>query len=233
MASGPTRAPGGASEFTPRQWLLLATPVVLVATMYLTFHALVDRFGYAVGFSLAMICYWVVWCLGVPLAVLGPAECLDLFREASPLSVPRPRLAALALLWPLPFPLLFTFLPRIGEASVAVIVVSIAVGVAVGVSEELLWRGAYVRRFPESRAFGYLFPAVAFGLWHLVPASVHAVPFPGAPYSFVLYALALGLSYGYYAFQTGSIRWCTVSHVVHDSLGLAGFTFVALLELGV
>ena len=217
--------------FTTRQWVLLATPLVLTASMYVVFETLVARFGYAIGFSLAMLGYWVVWCLALPLALLGPREVVDLFRESTPRFGDRPRRTLLLLCWPLPFPLVFTFLPRLDDATLGVVLVSVAVGVVVGVSEEVLWRGTYVRVFPESRALGYVFPAVLFGLWHLAPNAVHETPFPGAPYSFVLYALALGLSYGYYAFETGSIRWCTVAHAVHDSLGLSGVTFVVLVDL--
>ena len=199
--------------------------------MYFVFNGLVSRFGYSLGFSLGMIVYWTVWCIALPLALLGPSEFIDMFRETKPRFGERPRATLLLLLWPIPFPLVFIFLPRIGDATMTIIFVSITVGIAVGVAEEVFWRGTYVRIFPHSLVFGYLFPAVLFGLWHLAPASIHEVPYPGSPYSFVLYAIALGLSYGYYAFQTGSIRWATVSHVVHDSLGMAGFTFIVLVEL--
>ena len=218
-------------EFTFRQWILLVTPFVLIASMYFLFNGLVSRFGYSLGFSLGMIVYWVLWCIALPLALLGPGEFVDLFREAKPRLGGRPRLMMVLLLWPLPFPLLFRFLPRIGDATVMIILVSIAVGIAIGITEEILWRGTYVRLFPTSLTLGFLFPAILFGLWHLAPASIHEIPFPGAPYSFVLYALVLGLSYGYYAFHTGSIRWCTVSHIVHDSLGMAGATFIVLVEV--
>lgn len=231
MGSGTGTALDGFAELTPRQWVLLVTPFVLVGSMYVAFDALVSRFGHSLGFGLGMIVYWVAWCFGLPFALLGPGEFVDLFRDADPSLGTRPRVTALLLLWPIPFPLAFTFLPRIREATIEVVLASIAVGIAVGVAEEVLWRGTYARLFADSAVLGYLFPATLFGLWHLAPQSVHADPYPGAPYSFVLYALALGLSYGYYAFQTGSIRWCTVSHVVHDSLGMAGFTFVALGEL--
>ena len=222
---------GDRTDLRYRQWILLGTPFALIASMYVVFNGLVARYGYAMGFSLGMIVYWVVWCIALPLALLGPREFVDLFREAKPRLGDRPRLTLVLLLWPIPFPLLFRFLPRIDEATVTIILVSIAVGIAIGITEEILWRGTYVRLFPTSLTLGYLFPAVLFGLWHLAPASIHEVPFPGAPYSFVLYALVLGLSYGYYAFQTKSIRWCTVSHIVHDSLGMAGFTFIVLVEV--
>lgn len=231
MRSGVWSVLDDVPALTLRQSILVVVPFVLIASMYVVFNGFVARFGYSLGFSLGMIVYWVVWCIVLPLALLGPREFTDLFREAKPRLGDRPRLTLLLVLWPLPFPLIFRFLPRIDDATVTIILVSIAVGIAIGVTEEILWRGTYVRLFPGSLTLGYLFPAVLFGLWHLAPASIHEVPFPGAPYSFVLYALALGLSYGYYAFQTGSIRWCTVSHIVHDSLGMAGFTFIVLVEL--
>lgn len=213
-----------------RRAIVLASPLVLLASMYVVFGVLVERFGYSLGFSLAMVAYMIGWCLLLPTILLGRRGVLDLFRETTPKLGNRPRLTLLLILWPIPFPLLFIFLPRIGEATFSIVLVSVAVGLAIGISEELLWRGTFVRLFPQSLALGYLYPAVWFALWHLAPQSVHEVGFPGAPYSFILYALALGLSYGYYAFRTGSIRWCTVSHAIHDSLGLAGFTFIALVQ---
>ncbi|SEP03747.1 CAAX protease self-immunity [Halogranum amylolyticum] len=78
---------------------------------------------------------------------------------------------------------------------------------------------------------GLLYPATWFDLWHFAPQAVLTSEFPGAPYSFVLYAILLGLSYGYYSWVTGSIRWGTVSHIVQDSLGLAGGTFLAGMGL--
>ena len=54
----------------------------------------------------------------------------------------------------------------------------------------------------------------------LAPQLVRPNAQPGGMAAFLIYAFALGLTYAYYARKTGSIRWCTVSHVVHDSLGL-------------
>jgi membrane protease YdiL (CAAX protease family) len=48
---------------------------------------------------------------------------------------------------------------------------------------------------------------------------------PGGLYTFVGYAVLLGLAYAYYARKTGSIRWCTISHVFHDSLGLGALAY--------
>jgi membrane protease YdiL (CAAX protease family) len=68
-----------------------------------------------------------------------------------------------------------------------------------------------------------------FGLWHVAPQSVRTSSLPGGVASFVLYATVLGLLYAYYARHTGSIRWCTVSHCIHDALGLGAFVYSAWL----
>ena len=44
--------------------------------------------------------------------------------------------------------------------------------------------------------------------------------------SFTAYSILLGLSYAYYARRARSIFWCTVSHCVHDALGLGGFVYM-------
>ena len=55
------------------------------------------------------------------------------------------------------------------------------------------------------------------------------IPCVRSALSFTAYSVALGLSYAYCARQTGSIRWCTVSHCIHDALGLGAFAFSSWL----
>jgi membrane protease YdiL (CAAX protease family) len=43
------------------------------------------------------------------------------------------------------------------------IAVSILLGVVVGVTEELLWRGVYVRLFPDNLWLNTIYPSVMFG----------------------------------------------------------------------
>jgi membrane protease YdiL (CAAX protease family) len=230
MVRGASLASVRSRDLSARQWTLVVTPPALLTTMYLTFDRFVALFGFPRGYVYAFVVYWVGWCIVLPVALLGPTGVIDRFGEPNPRLGPRPRKTALLLLWPIAFPLVFVFVPQMGDATLVDLVASVLVGLVIGVTEEVLWRGTYVSLFPENDLLGYYYPAIWFGLWHFAPQSAHTSAFPGAPYSFVLYALALGLSYGYYAYRTGSIRWCTVSHVVHDSLGLAGPTFLLLAQ---
>lgn len=156
--------------------MILAVPVVLIATMYAAFQGFDALFGFPLGYLMA-----------------------------------------------------FVFIPKFADAYIPIIAVSILIGMVIGVTEELLWRGGYVRLFPEDIWLNTVYPSVMFGLWHIAPQSVQTSTLPGGAASFVLYALVLGLSYAYYARKTGSIRWCTVLYCIHDALGLGAFVYSAWL----
>lgn len=47
--------------------------------------------------------------------------------------------------------------------------------------------------------------------------------------TFAVYSLLLGLSLGYYSWQTESIRWATIVHVVDAALALPGFAWLGIL----
>lgn len=219
-------------EWTGRQWLALAVPPLLTATMFLTFRQGVAWFGHPAGYLFAFLVYWVVWCLLLPAILLeGWRNVLGLFdpTKARPAPSGVSWKTTLLLLWPLLFPLFFRFLPQLSELNTPVLVISIVLGLAIGVTEEILWRGVYIRLFPGSVSLNTIYPSIMFALWHIAPQSVHANPSPGGVASFVFYALILGLSYATHARKSGSIRGCTVSHCLHDILGLGGFAYAAWL----
>ena len=213
-------------SLTGKQKAMLAAPPVLVVTMYIAFQQLTAQLGFPLGYLVAFSLYWVVWCLALPIAVLGPRRVVALFQPGDS------RFAQLGiriqsiLWWPIVFPLSFAFLPRIAAASISVVLASVAVGVIIGVTEELLWRGVYVTLFADNILLNTIYPSVAFGLWHLCPLSALPSRYPGGAVSFAAYSIALGLSYAHYARRTRSILWCTVSHCIHDSLGLGGFAYI-------
>jgi hypothetical protein len=42
------------------------------------------------------------------------------------------------------FPLMLTFVPRVGTAGPRIVIVSVVPGLVIGAAEELLWRGVYI-----------------------------------------------------------------------------------------
>ncbi len=217
-------------EFKKKQRIMLFTPIVLILTMYAAFRGLVAILGFPLGYFVAFLIYWIGWCIVLPMFVLnGPYGVLDLFRETKP-RFGKPAWKTLALLlWPLPFPILFRFLPKLADANLSIILVSIIIGVVTGITEEILWRGVYVKIFPNHIWLNYIYPSIGFAVWHICPQSVLPNPSFGGVTSFIFFALLLGLSWGYYARKTGSIRWCTILHCIHDSFGLGAFVYAIWL----
>ena len=214
---------------TGRRALVLLVPVALVLTMYGIFHAFTRVFGLPLGYLLSFVIYWLGWCGIVPMIVLGRRGVVELF-EAGERRFRQLGLRVHVLLWlPLVFPFLFAFVPRLRAAGAPVLFVSIGLGIVIGITEEILWRGLYVRLFPENVWANTVYPSIAFGLWHLCPLSVLPSRYPGGPLLFLLYSVILGACYATAARTTRSIRWVAVSHTVHDTLGLGAFAYAAWL----
>ena len=116
------------------------------------------------------------------------------------------------------------FRKRIQTASLTILVASALYALANGSLEEILWRGTYVSVFPDDWFFGYLYPAIWFGLWHISPQVVYPSPMGSLP--FALMAILLGLVWGFIAMTTGSILWVVVAHVLLNFAGLTGFSFL-------
>ncbi|HDQ06432.1 MAG TPA: CPBP family intramembrane metalloprotease [Candidatus Bathyarchaeota archaeon] len=217
------------SSFSWKQWTVIAAPVVLVLSMILAFQGFTVLLGSSLGYFSGFLLYWIGWCLVLPIIILKPRGILELFRESEKPFGTRPWLTAFITFWPIILPLSTYFLPNILKASAEVIILSIVIGVIIGVTEEILWRGVYIKVFPENIWLRYIYPSIGFALWHIAPQSVRPSAVPGGAIAFVLVSLFLGLSWGYYAHKTDSIRWCTVAHVINDSFGLAGFAWLTIL----
>lgn len=207
----------------------LLTPLLLLASMLWIFQAFTRRAGYPGGYLLAFVVYWLFWCLLVPVLLLGGIGPLFKLFRPFPSFWSLSWQTHLALWWPLIFPLSFMFLPRIRRANASILLVSILLGIVIGVTEESLWRGVYMALFPETLWLNLFYPSLLFALWHLAPQRVLPNRLPGGAFSFVTYALVLGLTYGASVLLTGSIAWSTIAHIVHDTLGLGGFAYASWL----
>ena len=212
-----------------RKGLALLLPIILLGSMYWLFHVLTHRYGYPLGYLLSIVIYWLFWCTFVPLFLLGGRKAIiELFH-------PFPALGGLtwkthvALWWPICFPLSFIFIPRVAKARPSVLVISLMLGIVIGLTEEILWRGVYMTLFPGNLWLNLIYPSIMFGLWHLAPQSVVVNRMPGGSISFVVYAILLGVTYAVSVNQTRSIAWGTISHIMHDSLGLGGLTYMVWL----
>jgi uncharacterized protein len=215
--------------FSNRQWILLAAPLVLTASMLAAYIGLDVLFGYPLGYLAAFGLYWFIWCIFFPVLVLGGLRPLiDLFRPF-PAFHKLDWKTHLLLWWPIVFPLFFAFLPRLDRINMPILIGSLLLGVIIGVTEEIFWRGLFIRFFPNRTWLNVIYPSLLFGIWHVAPLAVRPSSMPGGVYSFVFYAVILGVSYALAARRTNSIAWCTISHIGHDVLGLGALAYAVWL----
>lgn len=214
-------------KFSLRQWSMIATPILLIISMWTIFINFSLYFGLQKGYLFSFIIYWVFWCFLIPLFSLkGLKPLIGLFKASIPRFGDRPDLTLSLLLWPIIITIFFGFIPQLGKLSFSILIVSILLGFVNGFTEEILWRGVYVAMFPDNVWLNYIYPSVTFALWHICPISVIVTRFAGGIYSYLFAALLFGLSWGFYARKTGSIRWCAISHAIRDSLGIGGLIYV-------
>jgi membrane protease YdiL (CAAX protease family) len=193
--------------------LPVAVPLAMVATFHVTRDRLGDQWGYVAGFGV----YWAT-CAGLSVALLGRRRIRHLFRDAHP-RLGKPAAMGLALLaWPVAGAIATRFIPEVGGATPAMLGTIVGVAVANALLEEILWRGVYITLWPHNPWLGWLWPAVGFAAWHFAPQVIH--PSSMGSSVFVLASLVLGLSWGWVAFRTGSLRLVSISHVLTDGSGI-------------
>jgi uncharacterized protein len=201
----------------------LAAPAVLPLAMTAVFKVAADRWGPHAGYLAGFGVYWAS-CAVLSIGILGRKRIAALFGAARPpLGIPAAAGAAVLLLWPMAGAVATRFVPELGGASAAMVATALSVAVVNAACEELLWRGVYISLWPSNPWLGWLWPAVGFGAWHLAPQVVH--PSALGPVAYVVAAMALGLSWGWVAWRTKSLRWVAASHVLTDGSGIRNALF--------
>jgi membrane protease YdiL (CAAX protease family) len=203
-----------------RKFALLVAPWLLLASTMSVFRRLAARFGPKRGYFGGFLFYWIVWCLLLPMWILGPRRLPALFQaKVTPSRHPnRSDLLLLAVPPAVGYSLAF---PRaLAQANKKIVLTSAVQALVNASAEELLWRGTYMAVFPENPALGYLYPTLGFAMWHYAPQVVFPSRYPGGATSFVVSAGLFGLLWGHLASRNGSIRWSTISHILLDFSGL-------------
>jgi membrane protease YdiL (CAAX protease family) len=203
---------------------MLGAPLALIVTMRFVFKSSSSTLGYPLGYLFAFAVNWVFWCGLLPVAVVGRRGIATLFARGDTARA-RDEMTLALVAWPIAFPLICRFVPRVSQAGFGVLALSVCLGIVTGVAEEVLWRGAYLRLVPHRLCWSSVYPSLAFGIWHMAPLSVLPTHYPGGAAGFVVYSCLLGFSYSTVARRTQSIRWVVISHCVHDVLGLGGYAY--------
>ena len=213
---------GPRASLDGRRLVALALPVAVPVAMTAVFGNANERLGPRGGYLAGFGVYWAT-CGAISFAVLGRRRARQVFRDTRP-RLGRPAvLGAVLLLWPPAGAIATRMVPGLGDATPAMVATAVSVALVNAVLEELMWRGVYVTLWPGNPWLGWIWPAIGFGAWHIAPQAIH--PSALGPLVYVVSATALGLSWGWVAWRTGSIRWVTVSHCVTDASGIRNALF--------
>lgn len=202
-----------------RRGAVLAAPAVVPASMAVLFQGLSRRLSPRAAYNVGFTSYWLVWCMGFPIWILGP-------RRAARLLIRGQRPSAsetLLLLLPVAGAVSTELLPNRKKIDMPVALVMAATGVINGTGEELLWRGLFLELFPNDPLRGLLWPLVGFSLWHLAPQMI--LPSRLGRWPFLLGAALVGSASAFSAWRSGGLKNCLAPHVATDSCGVTAARF--------
>jgi membrane protease YdiL (CAAX protease family) len=205
-----------------RKTFLTILPILLLASTALVFSTGAYWLGKAWGYALGFVFYNGFWCILVPLWLLGGSGFRSLFKETAPLFQKKH--------WWLILLQLSTTAGALGMLSahdlvntpLALALIAIPVALVTGTCEEILWRGVYVKTFPNHLFWGLIYPSLGFAIWHLSPQLVYPASMPGGMFAFAGLTFFLGFCYGLVAYKTGSCKWTAISHSLNGILDIGG-----------
>lgn len=209
----------------PQKTLLVLAPALVlsqVALFQLFVHLLGDTWGYLLGY----VIYWVIWC--IPVSILFLKKSLSSMWRFPKVTTNK------AAYWVatsfVALPALATGLAVFPQyapfAGLEVVLLALLFAVINAPLEELLWRGVFTSVFPKRLFWGYLYPAICFGAWHLAPALARESGMEGGILSFVGGALFMGILWGGYAYRYKTVLPSTVSHLLTNFFAFTGFLYV-------
>jgi membrane protease YdiL (CAAX protease family) len=189
-----------------KQQIAIAALPMLVLMMLAIYQVAARLFGSSLGWYVGFLVYWPVWCVLYPLWMLGRDGFRDLFRSR------RLRVSEWGLMFFYPaMAFIGTFLFEQRQREISEMILYIIMSFGNGFFEEILWRGVYIKLFPEDKLWGFAWPTLWFAIWHYAPGSI-------SPWTnvWVLMAGALGLGacVGWLAMKTDSVRWSMISHTL-------------------
>jgi membrane protease YdiL (CAAX protease family) len=212
--------------FNSVQYVLIIAPAVLLVTTYLLFYYSSTTLGREKAYLLGFLFYWLVWCFLLPLCTVGKQGLKEMLSTPRPLFGQPAWLGIILLIGP-PLLLFFTTFPTsICGATSAFVIYSAMYAVANGAFEEILWRGTYIVAFDGHLIWSYLYPSLWFGLWHLSPQVVEAGTVTRETLGFALVSITLGLTWGWVARTSGSIRYTALAHMLLNFAAPVGGWFI-------
>jgi membrane protease YdiL (CAAX protease family) len=216
----------GNLTFNSKQYALILTPPVLLVTTFILFYYLSSTITKEKAYLFGFIFYWLVWCFLLPIFIVGKEGLKEMFSTPNPLFGQPAWLGIILLIGPPLLLFVTTFPSSIRGATLAFVVISAMYAVVNGTFEEILWRGTYIIAFDGHLIWGYLYPSIWFGLWHLSPQVVEAGTVTRETVAFALISIILGLTWGWVARTSGSIKFTALAHMLLNFSAPVGSWFI-------
>ena len=192
------------TKFNSKQKIAILLSPILFVVMFAVYQGFAAILGSNIGWYAGFAIYWPLFCVAIPFLLVGSGRIIERYKmiKIDPKYL-------LVYLFPVFMTLIGGLFMSTAERDVIGFVMWVGMSVGNGVFEEILWRGTYPILFPDSKIFGFAWPAIWFSIWHFAPGSLSQ---NFQPIVLVSGALMLGIFFGWGAFKTKSLFWASVGH---------------------
>ncbi|MGD2253775.1 MAG: CPBP family intramembrane metalloprotease [Anaerolineales bacterium] len=191
-----------------RKIIAIISPLILMGMMYPIFGWLTGALGKTIGWYLGLVVYWLLWGAVFPLLIIGKESIRNLIRPRKP-DAKAIGLVLLMLLLAGTFRLITK--TEYQKPSIWIFVLLLTTNPGNGFFEEVLWRGVYMKLFPDNLFFRIVWPSFWFALWHYIPVTAHS---DKNPIGMIIGPGLMGLYLGFLAKKTGTIWWTILAHTI-------------------
>lgn len=212
-------------ELTKKQIVMLAAAPLLVISTIAAFQVCTSNYGKTTGYILGFCFYWLIWCLILPMLIVGTSNIKNLYKIKAP-AFGKPAILNIVLTI---FPFILTgtvVFSRIADKINAnVIVYALIFALINGSMEELFWRGTFNAVFENNIWLSYIYPTIFFGAWHIALYLVKDISYQGGFLSLVGGATIMGFAWGWAAWRSNTITFTTAAHILTNFFAFSGLIF--------
>jgi len=195
-----------------KQIIGIISPIIILFMMYPIFQFLSKVFqdNWRIGWILGLMTYWLIWGIAYPLFIVGKKNIRGIIK---------PQKVNMLILLLVLFPLVMTIIFKsiaggmvYEKPNLFVTLLFIFSAFGNGFFEELLWRGIYMKLFPNNLWLRIAWPSIWFGLWHYAPGSIS--PDNEHILGLIIGSVFLGFYSGFMVKITNTIWWSIIIHTV-------------------
>lgn len=203
-------------------WPVVLLVPALVGAMVALFAGAVDALGVRWGLLAGFVGYWSI-CGALIWGLLDGEMIGRLVRGFEPISDAL-RYVCWMIVWiPAAGVFVSVFLEYAGRSGPWLLGLAALFAAINAPLEEGLWRGVFVAYFPDSWFWGWIYPAVGFGAWHLAIYWSAGNPIHGGAAALVGGAFGMGVLWGWVAWRMGSIAPTTLAHFAANLFAFTGY----------